>query len=194
MLVNTRTKEAKLYKQPGATETAAMVSASGKVQEKNYEATFPVMYNILDKPTYVISLKDKAGLVKMIAFVSVEDYTIVGIGETKEDAFRNYREQLKSKGNKLTIEDLTSQEVKTGVITRINSDVSEGNTYYYFTIDSNKDVIFIVSSKISNEIPITKEGDKVKVIYEKGQKGSIDITEFNNLEINSGNEDKISNN
>ena len=69
-----------------------------------------------------------------------------------------------------------------------------GNTYYYFTIDSNKDVIFIVSSKISNEIPITKEGDKVKVIYEKGQKGSIDITEFNNLEINSGNEDKISNN
>lgn len=170
MLVNTRTKEAKLYKQPGATETAAMVSASGKVQEKNYEATFPVMYNILDKPTYVISLKDKAGLVKMIAFVSVEDYTIVGIGETKEDAFRNYREQLKSKGNKLTIEDLTSQEVKTGVITRINSDVSEGNTYYYFTIDSNKDVIFIVSSKISNEIPITKEGDKVKVIYEKGQK------------------------
>ena len=194
MLVNTRTKEAKLYKQPGATETAAMVSASGKVQEKNYEATFPVMYNILDKPSYVISLKDKAGLVKMIAFVSVEDYTIVGIGETKEDAFRNYREQLKSKGNKLTIEDLTSQEVKTGVITRINSDVSEGNTYYYFTIDSNKDVIFIVSSKISNEIPITKEGDKVKVIYEKGQKGSIDITEFNNLEINSGNEDKISNN
>ena len=194
MLVNTRTKEAKLYKQPGATETAAMVSASGKVQEKNYEATFPVMYNILDKPTYVISLKDKAGLVKMIAFVSVEDYTIVGIGETKEDAFRNYREQLKSKGNKLTIEDLTSQEVKTGVITRINSDVSEGNTYYYFTIDSNKDVIFIVSSKISNEIPITKEGDKVKVIYEKGQKGSIDITEFNNLEINSGNEEKISNN
>ena len=120
MLVDTRTKEAKLYKQPGATETAAMISAEGKVQEKNYEATFPVMYNILGKPTYVISLKDKAGLVKMVAFVSVEDYTIVGLGETKEDALRNYREQLKSKGNKLTIEDLTSQEVKTGVITRIN--------------------------------------------------------------------------
>ena len=50
MLVDTRTKEAKLYKQPGATETAAMTSAEGKVQEKNYQATFPVMYNILGKP------------------------------------------------------------------------------------------------------------------------------------------------
>lgn len=183
MLVDTRTKEAKLYKQPGATETAAMVSASGKVQEKNYEATFPVMYNILGKPTYVSSLKDKAGLVKMVAFVSVEDYTIVGIGETKEDAFRNYREQLKSKGNKVTIENSTSQENSTGIVERINSDVSDGNTYYYFTIDSLKDVIFTVSSKVSNEIPITRDGDRIKVGYEKGQKGSIDITEFDNLDI-----------
>ncbi len=183
MLVDTRTKEAKLYKQPGATETAAMISASGKVQEKNYEATFPVMYNILGKPTYVTSLKDKAGLVKMVAFVSVEDYTIVGIGETKEDALRNYREQLKSKGNKVAIENYTSQETTTGVVQRINSDVRDGNTYYYFTVDSLKDVIFTVSSNVSNEIPITKEGDRVKIGYEKGQKGSIDITEFDNLDI-----------
>ena len=85
MLVDTRTKEAKLYKQPGATETAAMTSAEGKVQEKNYQATFPVMYNILGKPTYVMSLKDKAGLVKMVSFVSVEDYSVLGLGENKEE-------------------------------------------------------------------------------------------------------------
>ena len=45
-----------------------MRSAEGKVQEKNYQATFPVMYNILGTPTYVSALKDKAGLVKMVAF------------------------------------------------------------------------------------------------------------------------------
>ena len=174
MLVNTRTKEAKLYKQPGATETAAMVSASGKVQEKNYEATFPVMYNILDKPTYVISLKDKAGLVKMIAFVSVEDYTIVGIGESKEDAFRNYREQLKSKGNKLTIEDLTSQEVKTGVITRINSDVSEGNTYYYFTDQNNQKYKVSIKENKNLEVKIpagVDTGNRLRLAG-KGDSGS----------------------
>ena len=40
MLVDTRTKEAKLYRQLGATETAAMVSATGKVQEKIMKLNF----------------------------------------------------------------------------------------------------------------------------------------------------------
>ncbi len=185
MLVDTRTKEARLYKQPGATETAAMVSATGKVQEKNYEATFPVMYNILGKPTYVMSLKDKAGLVKMVALVSVEDFNIVGIGDTKEEALRSYREQLKSKGNNVNIENDTTKISNTGIIQRINSDVIDGNTSYYFTIDSVKDSIFVVSSKVSTEVPITKEGDSVKISYEKDQKGAIDIMDFDNLSINS---------
>ncbi|GAA0866219.1 hypothetical protein [Paraclostridium tenue] len=188
MLVDTRTKEAKLYRQPGATETAAMVSATGKVQEKNYEATFPVMYNILGKSTYVMSLKDKAGLVKMVAFVSVEDFNIVGIGDTTEEAYRNYKEQLKSKGNNIEVENETNKESKTGIIQRINSDVVDGNTSYYFTVDTLKNSILLVSSKVSNEVPLTKEGDSVKFGYEKGQSGSIDVTDFDNLSIDSKNE------
>ena len=70
MLVDTRTKEAKLYKQPGATETAAMTSAEGKVQEKLSNCSH--VYNILGKPTYVMSLKDKAGLVKMVSLYQLK--------------------------------------------------------------------------------------------------------------------------
>ncbi|CEN90507.1 cell shape-determining protein [[Clostridium] sordellii] len=184
MLVDTRTKEAKLYKQPGATETAAMVSATGKVQEKNYDATFPVMYNILGKPTYVMSLKDKAGLVKMVAFVSVEDFNIVGIGDTKEEALRSYREQLKSKGNNVQVENENTKAVKTGTVKRISSDVIDGNTSYYFTLEGINDSIFIVSSKVSHEVPLTKEGDSIKISYDKEHKGNIDILEFDNISMN----------
>ncbi|MDU2147572.1 MAG: hypothetical protein E7E58_06215 [Paeniclostridium sordellii] len=184
MLVDTRTKEAKLYKQPGATETAAMVSATGKVQEKNYDATFPVMYNILGKPTYVMSLKDKAGLVKMVAFVSVEDFNIVGIGDTKEEALRSYREQLKSKGNNVQVENDNTKVVKTGTVKRISSDVIDGNTSYYFTLEGINDSIFIVSSKASHEVPLTKEGDSIKISYDKEHKGNIDILEFDNISMN----------
>lgn len=184
MLVDTRTKEAKLYKQPGATETAAMSSAEGKVQEKNYQATFPVMYNILGTPTYVSSLKDKAGLVKSVAFVSVEDFSILGIGESKEDALRNYREALTSKGNNVTIENDTTREEIEGIITRISPDVKNGNTFYYMTVDIAQNIIFTSTSKVANEIPLTVVGDKVKISYEKGQKGFVDIIEFNNLTIN----------
>ncbi|CEO29055.1 hypothetical protein [Paraclostridium sordellii] len=184
MLVDTRTKEAKLYKQPGATETAAMVSATGKVQEKNYDATFPVMYNILGKPTYVMSLKDKAGLVKMVAFVSVEDFNIVGIGDTKEEALRSYREQLKSKGNNVQVENDNTKVAKTGTVKRISSDVIDGNTSYYFTLEGINDSIFIVSSKVSHEVPLTKEGDSIKISYDKEHKGNIDILEFDNISMN----------
>lgn len=184
MLVDTRTKEAKLYKQPGATETAAMSSAEGKVQEKNYQATFPVMYNILGTPTYVSSLKDKAGLVKSVAFVSVEDFSILGIGESKEEALRNYREALTSKGNNVTIENDTTREEIEGIITRISPDVKNGNTFYYMTVDIAQNIIFTSTSKVANEIPLTVVGDKVKISYEKGQKGVVDIIEFNNLTIN----------
>ena len=134
MLVDSRTKEAKLYMQTGATETAAMTTAEGKVQEKEYQATFPVMYNILGKPTYVLGLKDKAGLVKMVAFVSVEDYSIIGLGETKEEAYRNYKEVLESEGNDISLDKNEDYKSIEGTVSRISQDVKGGNTTYYITI------------------------------------------------------------
>ncbi len=183
MLVDTRTKEAKLYKQPGATELSAMTSAEGKVQEKDYKATFPVMYNILGKPTYVSSLKDKAGLVKMVAFISVEDYSILGLGETKEEAFRNYKEALYSKGNDIKIEEYKNSKEIEGTIARISSDVKDGNTFYYLTLDTNEK-IFISTSKVSDELPLTITGDKVKISYEESENKVLEMIEFDNLNIN----------
>lgn len=182
MLVDTRTKDAKLYKQPGATETAAMRSAEGKVQEKNYQATFPVMYNILGTPTYVSALKDKAGLVKMVAFVSVEDFAILGLGETKDEALINYREALSSEGNNINIENDTTKKDIEGIVKRISPDVKGGNTNYYLTIDSDNN-IFVATSKVSTELPLTLAGDKVKIAYQEGKTGVVDIIEFDNLNL-----------
>lgn len=183
MLVDTRTKETKLYKQPGATEIAAMRSAEGKVQEKGYKATFPVMYNIFGNPTYVMSLKDKAGLIKMVAFVSVEDFSLLGLGETKQDALRNYKESLSSQGNSINISSATNTLAATGTITRFNSDVQNGNTYYYFTLDSVADFAFIVTSSISKEVPLTQVGDEVSITYDN-YGNTIDVLTFDNKLLN----------
>ena len=194
MLVDTRTKEAKLYKQPGATETAAMSSAEGKVQEKNYQATFPVMYNILGTPTYVSALKDKAGLVKMVAFISVEDFAVLGLGETKDEALMNYREVLSSEGNNISIENDTTKISIEGSVTRISPDVKNGNTNYYLTLDTNNNIIFVSTSKVSTELPLTLVGDKVKIDYQEGKAGVVDIIEFDNLSIGSNTNEEFSDN
>ncbi|EPZ62193.1 putative membrane domain protein [[Clostridium] sordellii ATCC 9714] len=120
----------------------------------------------------------------MVAFVSVEDFNIVGIGDTKEEALRSYREQLKSKGNNVQVENDNTKVVKTGTVKRISSDVIDGNTSYYFTLEGINDSIFIVSSKVSHEVPLTKEGDSIKISYDKEHKGNIDILEFDNISMN----------
>ncbi|MEG1294854.1 MAG: hypothetical protein RSD02_00595 [Niameybacter sp.] len=183
MLVDTRTKEAKLYKQPGATEIAAMRSAEGKVQEKGYTATFPVMYNILGQPTYVMSLKDKAGLIKMVSFVSVEDYSLVGLGENKEDALRSYQEALKSKGNQINIGNQATHLEAKGIITRFNANVQSGNTYYYFMIDTMPNIVFIANSNVSKELPLTQIGDSISLLYNDYSQGNVDLAEFDNLAL-----------
>ena len=38
-----------------------MASAEGQVQNLGYKATFPLLLNIADEPTYFIALKDNAG-------------------------------------------------------------------------------------------------------------------------------------
>lgn len=183
MLVDSRTKESKLYMQTGATETAAMTTAEGKVQEKNYKATFPVMYNILGKPTYVLGLKDKADLVKMVAFVSVEDYSIIGMGDTKEDAYKNYKEALESKGNDIDFNTSENLQKVEGTVSRINQDVKSGNTTYYITLKNSKELIFTGTSKISSELPLTMVGDKVSISYDKTDSNIISIAEFDNINI-----------
>lgn len=183
ILVDSRTKESKLYMQTGATETAAMRTAEGKVQEKEYQATFPVMYNILGKPTYVLGLKDKAGLVKMVAFVSVEDYSIIGLGETKDEAYKNYKEVLESEGNKIDFDKNEDLQQVEGIVSRINQDVKGGNTTYYITLKDNNQFIFTGTSKTSEELPITMAGDKVSISYDKTDSNIISMVEFDNNNI-----------
>lgn len=74
VLVNQRTAEAHFYSCAGATESSAMQSAEGQVQNLRYEATFPILINVNNTPTYFMALKDNAGLVKKYAMVDIQSY------------------------------------------------------------------------------------------------------------------------
>ena len=82
-----------------------MSSAEGQVQNLKYKATFPLLLNISDEPTYFIALKDDAGLVKKYAMVNVQKYQIVAIGDSVSQCEENYLELLKSNGVKKEEED-----------------------------------------------------------------------------------------
>jgi hypothetical protein len=50
----------------------------------------PIPYNINNIPTYVMTLKDDGGLVKMFAMVA-SDYTIVGVGNTMRETLTSFK-------------------------------------------------------------------------------------------------------
>jgi hypothetical protein len=182
VLVDTRTKDATWYKQSGATEYAAQQSAQGKVQEKGYYSTLPIPYNLNNIPTYIMTLKDKGGLVKMYAMVSIEDYTIVGVGNTLRETVMSYKNAFNMNGNQINAKGETEKSELRSVIERINSDIKNGNSFYYFTLKNSKK-IFIGSSQISNHLPVTSVGDSVVISFDNDPQEVIDVSTFKNMEL-----------
>lgn len=182
VLVDTRTKETTFYKQSGATEYAAQSSAEGKVQEKGYRASLPIPYNINNIPTYVMTLKDDGGLVKMYAMVAINDYTIVGVGNSMRETLTAYKSVYNSAGNKINPTSSDAKRTLKSLITRIQSDVKNGNSFYYFTVKDYPN-IFVGSSQVSNELPVTVVGDSVTISFDIDTEEVIDVTNFKNINL-----------
>ena len=180
-LIDTRTKETVFYKVSGSQETAAMQSAEGKVQNLGYTSTFPILINVNKEPTYFMTLKDKKGLVKLYAMVNVEDYSIVGTGESITAAESNYIKNLKNRGDWQGLGDSGDAQSLDGTVERIGSSYMDDTTYYYLILKEKPDKIFMSAINMSNELPLTIEGDRVSIEYIDNTNSSIDLIRFDNL-------------
>lgn len=182
VLVDTRTKETTFYKQGGATEFAAQSSAEGKVQEKGYKASLPIPYNINTIPTYVMTLKDAGGLVKMYAMVAINDYTIVGVGNSMREALTSFKSAYNMTGNKINPSSLSNKKVLKSILTRIQNDVKNGNSFYYFTTKDYPNT-FVGSSQISSQLPLSVVGDSIKISFDIDNEEVIDVSTFENTSM-----------
>lgn len=181
-LVNTKTKETIFYKVSGATEKDAKKSAEGIVQDLQYKSTAPILYNVLGEPTYILTLKDSGGLVKKIAFVNVKHFSIVGIGDNKKVALRDYKSKILSKGQSLNISSSIELKEKNGQIIKINQNIKDGNSYYYFKLN-NSNKIFIMDSSLNEEIVLTNKLDHVNIKFEDSKMKVISISKFKNFDL-----------
>ena len=158
ILINMRTKQAKTYAINGAEEYSAMSSAEGQVQDQGYSATFPILVNVGDQPSYFISLKDAGGLVKQYAYVSVSDYQKVATAETIEEARQKYMTMLGVGAP--TVKPPAVEEVPelSGSVEAVASAVIDGNTVYYIEIGGK---IYRASVKLHDRLPLLREGDQI---------------------------------
>ena len=162
VLVNLRNKNATYYPAPGAQEYSAMHSAKGAIQEKQYIPTFPLLTNVDGLPTYLLSLKDNAGLVKAYALVDVADYQKVVVTDSMygiQQAIDDYRHYM---GKDIIVE---GNNITIGTIVEIYDAVVDGNTYYYMTIIDD-DNIYKADISINDILPFIKVNDQIEIKYD----------------------------
>lgn len=173
VLMNSRTKETNYYQISGAKEISAMASAEGEVQHLGYTATFPILLNIADEPTYFLSLKDAAGLVKKYAMVNIEKYHIVAIGDTVAECEKVYRNLMANSG--INVTPSGSGTTAEGKITLLKDIVVDGNTYYYLMLEGREELFAV---KASDHLEVLKKqvGSTVKLEYVTETDGTCTVT------------------
>ncbi len=136
VLVNQRTAESHFYSIAGATESSAMESAEGQVQNLRYTATFPILINVSNQPTYFMALKDSAGTVKKFAMLDIQRYQNVAIGDTVAECQKSYEALLATNG--VALGPSGDLKTKTGVISRMTQAVIESNSHFYVKIEGDE--------------------------------------------------------
>ena len=180
-LTNTRTGKTTIYKTAGATETAAMRSAEGKVQQYRYSATFPYLINIQGEPTYFTTLKDSNGLVKQYAMVDVKNYNTVAVGDTVQSTLNNYMDILTN--TNISLEGSNTEESIEGQIERIGLVVKDGTSIYDIKLKGEENYIFSVSTETVRDVALIREGDIVSIKYINVKNSRYVIV--NNIEVKS---------
>lgn len=177
VMMNSRTGQSKYYTIAGAEEHSAMNSAEGQVQNLGYVAAFPSLINIDGVPTYIMVLKDNAGLVKMYALVNVEKYNIVATGTTQRETLASYRKLMVENGilsNEVAISDETPNQMIT--VQEIRYITMEGETYVYITA---KDGSVYKQNFAENESLIFIEPEmRIKVYYNETESGINELVSY----------------
>ncbi len=174
VLVNQRTQESHFYSVSGATEESAMSSAEGQVQNLRYVATFPLLINVANQPTYFMALKDGAGLVKKFAMVNIQRYQNVAVGDTVADTQKSYEALLATNGIDTSAGGSIDTLNASGVIRTIAQAVLEGNSHFYVTLEGDEAIydfalpglLGIVSYRVGDVITFTfLEGVGTNPVY-----------------------------
>ena len=135
VLVNQRTAESHYYPVAGATEESAMQSAEGAVQNLRYSATFPILINVSEQPTYFMALKDNAGTVKKFAMVDIQHYQNVATGDTVAETQKSYQAMLATSGTLSGDAAEANTQEQTGAIRSMTQAVLDGNSHFYVTLE-----------------------------------------------------------
>ena len=178
MLIDTRTKECKLYPIAGINEQAAkeVIEAQSEwVRMSKFKANDPVLYNIHGTPTYYMTLTGDGIKNAGYAFVSLKSELIFSAAATPQEALRQYRKALQ-RGSQFKITDGDAISKETLEMTLRGITFEDGT--YYLLFEEVKGKEFTGTTDAFPEIKWSTMGQKVKVSYTDTESKVISLDSF----------------
>ncbi|HOO26118.1 MAG TPA: CvpA family protein, partial [Clostridiales bacterium] len=185
VLINQRTKASTFYRVSGAKEHSAMAVAEGKVKDKAYVASFPLLINVSGEPTYFMALKDNDNVNQQFAMVNVKNFNkLFVVGENLTDCLRQYNALLVAEGISVDInvedidetgkdKDNTPDEFEKvqGKVAEIKSAVLSGESHYYIRLEGSA-VYYTIAASKAPEVVILNVGDDVEISFNKADESA----------------------
>ena len=183
MLIDTRTKECKLYPVAGINEQAAkeVIEAQSEwVRQSKFVANDPVLYNIHGTPTYYMTLTGDGIKNAGYAFVSLKSELQFAAAATPQKALQAYLKTLQNDNQfKITDGDKVSEEL---LMMTVRGIVCENGTYYLI-FNEVKGKEFTGTTEAFSELKWTKTGQKVSVSYTDTEAKVISLNSFDIIDF-----------
>ncbi|MCO7151259.1 hypothetical protein [Vagococcus lutrae] len=138
--INARTGELTYYSKKNMMDSEGLLSLVNLVYpEKKLVGNMPLLYNIDDVPTWVVSMLDKNGIFKKIAYVNATDTDILAMEDTVDKALQVYRLKLGEKRSNVTATSKVTEKEISGQIVRLTSPIETSDgVIIKFVLDDNR--------------------------------------------------------
>ena len=138
--INARTGELTYYSKKNMMDSEGLLSLVNLVYpEKKLVGNMPLLYNIDGVPTWVVSMLDKNGIFKKIAYVNATDTDILAMEDTVDKALQVYRLKLGEKRSNVTATSKVTDKEISGQIVRLTSPIETSDgVIIKFVLDDNR--------------------------------------------------------
>ena len=160
--INARTGEITYYSKKNMMDSEGLINLVDQVfPEKKIKGNMPLLYNIDGVPTWVVSMLDKNGIYKKIAYVNATDSDILAMEDTVAKSLQMYRLKLGEKN----ITQSTTNEVEkvslNGIVERLTPPmITDESTIVKFVLENDKRV-YIVNEGEFETAAFLEKGDEV---------------------------------
>ena len=184
--VDSRTKVVRWFKVPSVSQDTAAHAVENVNPEKHYKATNPLPFLVNGAPTYVMALRDVQGVSRAFGMVDMRNNQIIGVADTLNATLRSYQSKRSSNRVAADIGTEAREMAVKGAVVRIAAEFRNNQTMYYITLntgDKTLGTIFTGSSDLSEELVLTRPGDKVELSYSDSNTRVVEMSKFHNTDI-----------